>query len=177
MPVYRLGNRVPSIHPSSYVHPEAVLIGDVVLGAEASVWPCAVLRGDYGRIEIGARTSVQDGTVIHATEDLPTVVGKNCIVGHLAHLEGCTIEDDCLVGSNSIILHSVMVRHHAFVAASAVLSGGQDVPSGARAQGVPARILEGAADVDFITKGVEMYRKMAGRYMEELTEVSRLAES
>lgn len=171
MPVYRLGDRVPSIHRTAYVHPSAVIIGDVTIGPEASIWPCAVLRGDYGRIEIGACTSVQDGTVIHATEELPTVVGSDCIVGHLAHLEGCTVEDGCLIGSNSVVLHAVVVRCCSFVAASAVLTGGQEVPSGARAQGVPARVVEGAADLDFIVSGARMYRKMAARYAEELVEL------
>ena len=171
MPVYRLGARVPSIHRTAYVHPMAVIIGDVTVGPEASIWPCAVLRGDYGRIKIGARTSVQDGTVVHATEELSTMVGSDCIVGHLAHLEGCTVEDGCLIGSNSVVLHAVVVRRGSFVAASAVLTGGQEVPSGARAQGVPARIVEGAADLDFIVSGARMYRKMAARYAEELVEL------
>lgn len=71
-----------------------MIIGDVTVGPEASVWPCAVLRGDYGRIDIGARTSVQDGSVIHATVELSTTVGSDCVIGHLVHLEGCTLEDD-----------------------------------------------------------------------------------
>lgn len=171
MPIYRLGDRVPSVHRTAYVHPAAVIIGDVSVGPEASIWPCAVLRGDFGRIEIGVRTSVQDGTVVHATKELPTVVGSDCVVGHLAHLEGCTVEDGCLIGSNSVVLHAVVVRCRSFVAASAVLTGGQEVPSGARAQGVPARIVEGAADLDFITRGVRMYREMVSRYADELVEL------
>ena len=98
MPVYSLGDRTPKIHPNAYLHPSAVIIGDVTIGPEASVWPCAVLRGDYGRIEIGARTSVQDGSVIHATEEFSTTVGSDCVIGHLVHLEGCTVEDECLIG-------------------------------------------------------------------------------
>src|SRR5688572_15118345 len=85
MPVYRLGDAVPSIDPTAYVSPEAVIIGDVVLGPEASVWPCAVLRGDTGTIRIGARTSIQDGAVLHTTREHPTVVGDDCTIGHLAH--------------------------------------------------------------------------------------------
>ncbi|HJQ29525.1 MAG TPA: gamma carbonic anhydrase family protein [Rubrobacter sp.] len=171
MPAYSLGDRTPKIHPKAYVHPSAVIIGDVTIGPEASVWPCAVLRGDYGRIDIGARTSVQDGSVIHATAELSTTVGSDCVIGHLVHLEGCTVEDGCLIGSNSVVLHAVVVRRHAFVAASAVLTGGQEVPSGARAQGVPARIVEGKADIDAIAEGAELYRKMAARYAKELVEL------
>ena len=93
MPVYALGDRTPSIDPDAYVHPEATLIGDVHLAPGATVWPGAVLRGDYGTITVGARTSVQDGTVVHATSDKATTIGADCVVGHLAHLEGCTVED------------------------------------------------------------------------------------
>src|SRR5881227_2301961 len=99
VPVYALGERVPVIDPSAFVHPDAVVIGMVHIGSEATVWPGAVLRGDFGQIYVGARTSVQDGTVVHATPDLPTRIGAGCVVGHIAHLEGCTIEDGALVGS------------------------------------------------------------------------------
>ena len=89
MAVYALGDKVPEIHPEAYVHPDAVVIGAVVLGPEASVWPGAVLRGDDGAIRIGARTSIQDGSVLHCTEHLDTVVGDEAVVGHMVHLEGC----------------------------------------------------------------------------------------
>ena len=109
MAIYRLGDLVPVIDPEAYVHPDAVVIGDVTLGAEASVWPGAVLRGDYGTITVGARTSVQDGTVIHAGPGFPTLVGAGCVIGHLAHLEGCVLEDECLVGSGSVVLHHAVI--------------------------------------------------------------------
>ena len=99
MPIYALGDVEPQIHPDAYVHPDAVIIGDVRLGAQASVWPCAVLRGDHGFIEVGGRTSVQDGTVVHTTEEWPTIIGSECVVGHNAHLEGCNVGDRCLIGS------------------------------------------------------------------------------
>jgi carbonic anhydrase/acetyltransferase-like protein (isoleucine patch superfamily) len=110
------------------------------------VWPGAVLRGDYGRIEVGARTSVQDGTVVHATEALATVIGADCIVGHLAHLEGCTIEDHALVGSGSVVLHACVVRSYALVGANAVVPNGTEVPSRAMALGIPAKIKLEAVD-------------------------------
>ncbi|MBQ1070024.1 gamma carbonic anhydrase family protein, partial [Micromonospora sp. D75] len=105
MPLYALGDRTPRIDPSAYVHPDAVVIGSVELGPESSVWPGAVLRGDYGVIRVGARTSVQDGTVLHSVADHPTEIGADCVVGHLAHLEGCTVADRCLIGSGSIVLN------------------------------------------------------------------------
>src|SRR6202011_5083642 len=104
MPIYRLGDLVPAIDPEAYVHPDAVVIGNVSIGPDSTIWPTTVLRGDFGSITIGARTSVQDGTVIHAGPGFPTVVGNGCVIGHLAHLEGCTVEDASLVGSGSVVL-------------------------------------------------------------------------
>lgn len=140
MPVYALGDRVPEVHPDAYVHPDAVVIGAVVIGAESTIWPTAVLRGDYGEIRIGERTSIQDGTVIHAVVEQPTTIGSRCVVGHIAHLEGCTVEDDALIGSGSVVLHRAMVRHGALVAAGAVVPNDMEVPAGAMALGVPAKL-------------------------------------
>jgi len=140
MPIYALGDRVPTIDPAAFVHPDAVVIGDVTIGPESTVWPTAVLRGDHDSIVIGAQTSIQDGTIVHCTRELPTVVGDRCVVGHNAHLEGCTVEDDCLIGSGSVVLHRVVVRRGSLVGAGALVPNGTEVPSGAMALGVPARI-------------------------------------
>jgi len=171
MAIYALGDRVPSIHAEAFVHPDATIIGDVRLGSEASVWPGAVLRGDYGTVIVGARTSIQDGTVIHATAELPTVVGVACIVGHLVHLEGCEIEDSCLVGSNSVVLHRAVIRSGATVGASAVVTNGTEVPSGALAVGIPARIKLGASSLAGIQHGAELYVQNAKRYRAELRQL------
>ncbi len=168
MPIYALGELVPSIDPSAYVHPDAVLIGDVRLGPEASVWPGAVLRADGSAITIGARTSVQDGSVLHVTERLPTTVGEECVIGHLVHLEGCTIEDRALVGSGAVVLHDVVVRSGALVGAGAVVSGGTEVPSGAMALGVPARIRPDSVDPATIRRGMLSYVERGRRYREQL---------
>jgi carbonic anhydrase/acetyltransferase-like protein (isoleucine patch superfamily) len=164
MPIYALGDRVPAIDPTAYVHPDAVVIGSVTIGAEASVWPTAVLRGDGAPITVGARTSIQDGTVVHCTEDLGTVIGTDCVVGHNAHLEGCVVEDGCLIGSGSVLLHRVVVRTGALVAAGAVVTPGTDVPSRATAVGVPARIRPDSVDVSDIQRGVESYRRARRAY-------------
>src|SRR5437016_4981576 len=131
MAVYALGDSVPQIHPDAWVHPLAVVIGAVTLGAEASIWPGAILRADYGTIDIGARTNIQDGAVLHCTAAHPTRVGDDCVVGHLAHLEGCTIESGSLVGTGSIVLHEAIVRSGGFVAAGALVPGRMEVPSAA----------------------------------------------
>src|ERR671935_2098960 len=101
MTLYALGELAPKVHPTAFVHPTAELIGDVVVHAEASVWPGAVLRADFNRIEIGEGSSVQDNAVLHPRSPRPTTIGRDCIVGHLAHLEGVLVEDAVLIGSCS----------------------------------------------------------------------------
>jgi carbonic anhydrase/acetyltransferase-like protein (isoleucine patch superfamily) len=140
VPVYALGEVEPTIHPDAFVHPDAVVIGNVTIGAGSSIWPLAVLRGDYGFIRIGERTSIQDGTVIHCTAELPTIIGDDCVVGHLAHLECCTVEDGALIGTNSVVLHRVVVGAGALVGASALVPNDMDVPPRAMALGVPAKL-------------------------------------
>jgi carbonic anhydrase/acetyltransferase-like protein (isoleucine patch superfamily) len=168
MSIYALGNRVPVIDDEAFVHPDATVIGDVRLGPDASVWPGAVLRGDYGTIIVGARTSIQDGAVIHATPDLATVIGADCVVGHLVHLEGCQIEDSCLIGSNSVVLHRAIVRTGATVGASALVTNGTEVPAGALAIGVPATIRPNASATAQIAYGAQSYVMNARRYRAEL---------
>src|ERR1700685_4352426 len=138
MAIYAIDGKTPRIHPEAYVHPDAVVIGDVTIGAESTVWPGTVLRGDYGTITVGARTSVQDGTVIHATAEVSTTVGDGCVIGHLAHLEGCVLEDESLVGSGSVVLHRAVIGHGSTVGANAVVPNNMEVPAGALAVGVPA---------------------------------------
>lgn len=140
MPVYALGDREPVIDPTAFVHPDAVVIGSVEIGPESSIWPGAVLRGDGGKVVIGARTSIQDGCVVHCTADLDTRIGDDCVVGHLAHLEGCTVADRSLIGSGSVVLHRAVVGPDALVGASALVTNDVIVPPYARALGVPARI-------------------------------------
>ena len=171
MPLYAIGDRTPSIDPTAFVHPEAVVIGSVSIGPESSVWPTAVLRGDSGRVIVGARTSIQDGSVIHCTSELDTVVGDRCVIGHRVHLEGCTIEDDSLVGSGSVVLHRAVVRSGGFVAAGAVVSPGTDVPSGAIAMGVPAKIKLDAAPVELIEASVLAYAENTHWYNAELRRI------
>lgn len=165
MSVYALGDAVPLIHPDAFVHPDAVVIGHVEIGARASVWPAAVLRGDYGRIVVGERTSVQDGTVVHTTEEWPTLIGAGCVVGHNAHLEGCTVGDGCLIGSGSIVLNRAVIEPRAGVGAAALVAEGTTVPTGQIALGVPARCRPApdiAAWVEYgvaeYIKAIEMYR-------------------
>jgi carbonic anhydrase/acetyltransferase-like protein (isoleucine patch superfamily) len=170
MPIYALGDDCPEIDESAWVHPEAVVIGAVTVGPESSIWPGAVLRGDGLGIVIGARTSIQDGSVLHCTEALRTEVGDDCLVGHLVHLEGCRIESRAFVGTGSIVLHRCVVGADAVVAAGAVVLDGTDVPPGALAVGVPANIRLGAAP-PIREHGVQHYVHELARYRRDLKRI------
>jgi carbonic anhydrase/acetyltransferase-like protein (isoleucine patch superfamily) len=169
MAIYALGDVEPRIDPTAYVHPDAVVIGEVELGPEASVWPSAVLRGDPGGIVIGARTSIQDGTVVHTTPMTPTRVGEGCVIGHLVHLEGCTIGDGVLVGSGAIVLNGAVLEDECLVGAGALVPGTMTVPSRAMALGVPASIKPDAVDPELhIRLGMEVYRERGRTYRAQL---------
>jgi carbonic anhydrase/acetyltransferase-like protein (isoleucine patch superfamily) len=168
MAVYALGELTPTIHPDAFVHPDATVIGNVTIGAESTIWPQTVLRGDYGLIQIGARTSIQDGTVVHCTPQIPTVVGDDCVVGHLAHLECCVVEDGSLVGTNSVVLHRAIVRSGALVGASALVPNGMEVPSGAMALGVPAKLKLDAVEPGMIARLAQGYVANGHRFRAEL---------
>lgn len=172
MPIYALGDRMPSIDPTAFIHPDAVVIGDVQIGPESSVWPTAVLRADHGRIIIGASTSVQDGTVVHCTASLDTVIGDRCVIGHNAHLEGCVIADDCLIGSGSVILHRAVVGPMSLVGAGAVVGNDKVVPPRARALGVPARITEDAVQAGEFDHAVATYVRNVHWYAADLRRLS-----
>lgn len=168
MAIYALGDRVPNISPDAFVHPDATVIGDVTIGAGSTIWPSAVLRGDYGTITVGERTSIQDGTVVHATHDKATTIGSDCVVGHLAHLEGCTIEDRSLVGSGSVVLHDAVVRSGALVGAGAVVSNNMEVPAHAMALGIPAKMKLDAVPDGAFEPAVALYEWNGRRYKDEL---------
>jgi carbonic anhydrase/acetyltransferase-like protein (isoleucine patch superfamily) len=143
VPIYALDEHEPTIHPDAYVHPDAVLIGNVHLAAGASVWPTAVLRGDSGGIWVGERTNIQDGTVVHCTEWHSTVIGQDSAVGHNAHIEGATVGTGCLVASGSVLLNGSVLEDGAVLGAGAVMSFNGHLPARRMALGVPARIREG----------------------------------
>ena len=171
MTLWALDGEAPVVHPTAWVHPDATVIGRVELGPEVSVWPQAVLRGDYGEIRVGARTSIQDGTVLHTTADHPTVIGADCVVGHLAHLEGCTVGDRVLIGSGCVVLNRVVVGDGTLIGAGALVPEGTVVPADFRALGVPARVREGAGTAEFVRDAVALYVENARRYRDGLTRV------
>jgi carbonic anhydrase/acetyltransferase-like protein (isoleucine patch superfamily) len=129
------GNRV------AFIHDKAVVIGNVTLGRDTSVWPLAVLRGDIAPIVIGDESNVQDGTIIHVDADKPVRVGNRVTIGHRAVIHGCTIEDDCLIGIGAIILNNAVIGTGSVVGAGALVPEGMKVPPGSLVLGVPAKVV------------------------------------
>jgi carbonic anhydrase/acetyltransferase-like protein (isoleucine patch superfamily) len=171
MPVYALGDREPTIHADAFVHPDAVVIGSVVIGPRSSVWPSAVLRGDYGLITVGKATSVQDGAVIHATAELDTVIGSWVVIGHLAHIEGAVVEDRSLIGVGSAVLHRARIGTGATVGAGAVVTNDMQVPPGALAVGVPAIVKADRSRPELIELAAAVYVDNTARYAEGLRRI------
>jgi carbonic anhydrase/acetyltransferase-like protein (isoleucine patch superfamily) len=168
MAIYALGDQEPQISTDAYVHPDAVVIGSVTIGAGSSVWPGAVLRGDDGSIVVGERSSIQDGTVVHTTPFSHTTVGNDCVVGHVAHLEGCILEDFSQVSSGAIVLHRAVIGTGAIVAANAVVLNDMSVPAGSLAVGAPAVIKEGRARRADIEMAVTAYLNKSERFRAHL---------
>lgn len=169
--IYALGELVPTVAPDAFVHEMATVIGDVRIGAGSSVWPSAVLRGDFGAIVIGTRTSVQDGVVIHTTPGRPTIVGDRCVIGHLAHLEGCTVGDQSLIGVGAAVLARAEIGAGAAVGAGAVVTHGTVVPPGLTALGVPARVREDLPAPAWLSGSHDEYVAMAVRFRRELRRI------
>ena len=168
VPIYAIEDKEPKIDPDAYVHPDATVIGDVRIGPGSSVWPSAVLRGDYGTIHVGEATSIQDGAIIHATSHLDTCIGSWVVVGHLAHIEGSTVEDQSLIGVGSIVLHRAVVERGATVAAGAVITNDMRVPAGALAVGVPAAIKADRSNTALIKLMAQVYVDNTARYRKGL---------
>jgi carbonic anhydrase/acetyltransferase-like protein (isoleucine patch superfamily) len=164
-----LGDARPRVAAGAFVAPTAVLIGDVVVEEEASVWFGAVLRGDYNRIVVGRGSCIQDGAVIHTAGHTVTSIGASVTVGHLAMLEGCTVADDALIGTGSIVLQRASIGRKALVAAGSVVKEGQAIPDCVLAAGVPATVrkeLSGSA-LEWAETAAADYRDLRLRYLNE----------
>jgi carbonic anhydrase/acetyltransferase-like protein (isoleucine patch superfamily) len=163
--------REPVVDPEAYAAPTAVVVGEVSLGAGASVWYGAVLRGDCDAITVGAGSNVQDNCTLHADPGFPVVVGERVSVGHNAVLHGCTVEDDVLVGMGATVLNGARVGAGSLVAAHALLPQGMEVPPGSLVAGVPARIRREltAEEREGIRVNAAMYRELAATHRETLT--------
>lgn len=141
MPLYQIADKRPVVAPDSWVAPSADLIGDVRLGAEASVWFGAVIRGDNTPIDIGARSNVQEGCVLHSDPGAPLTIGTDCTIGHRAVLHGCTLGDRVLVGMGAVILNRAVIGADSLVGAGALVTEDKVFPPGSLILGSPARVL------------------------------------
>ena len=165
------GGKSPTIHPTALIAPTAVLVGDVTVGAEASIWFGAVLRGDdpENGIVVGARTSVQDNCVVHVGRWAPTVIGADVTVGHGAKFESCTIGDRTVVGMNAVILQGAEIGSECLLAANTVVLEGSRIPDRSVVAGVPGvvkKTLEGSA-AEWIAGGGAHYVDLSRRYLRD----------
>lgn len=158
--VRRYLDRVPRIEASAYIAPTAALIGDVRVGARASVWYGCVLRGDVNRIELGEDSNIQDGTVVHLGDNDPTIIGPEVVIGHRAVVHGCTIGGGTLVGIQSSILDGAVIGEGSIIGSGAVVTAGTVVPPRSLVLGIPGKVVKTltAADEAF-------HRKLAGKYV------------
>ena len=172
------GGKAPLIDPSAFVAPGAKLIGDVEIGAEASVWYNCVLRGDVNRIRIGARTNIQDGTVLHVDSPrpghetgYPTIIGEEVLIGHLAMVHGCILRDRAFVGLGAIVMDGCEIESDAMLAAGAMLTPGRKIPTGQLWAGRPAKYVRDltAADLEGMRAGVAHYVMLAKLHREALS--------
>ncbi len=168
--------RFPTLGPRAYVDEAARVIGDVVLGEDVSVWPGTVIRGDVNFIRIGARTNVQDGTIVHVSHDGPhaklggfaTVIGEDVTIGHQAIIHACRIEDAVLIGMGAIVLDGAVVRKHGFVGAGALVAPGKVVGSGEMWLGNPAKKVRmlSDAEIDALYYSARHYVKLKDEYLQ-----------
>jgi carbonic anhydrase/acetyltransferase-like protein (isoleucine patch superfamily) len=156
----------PTLGDGAYVHPRATVLGAVTLGAQASVWPGAVVRGDSDAITIGARSNVQDGAVLHADPGRPLVIGAGVTIGHRAVVHGCAVEDDVLIGIGAIVLNGAVLGRGSVIGAGAVVPEGMQVPAGSLVLGVPGRVVRAVDDAmrARIARGAAAYAALAARH-------------
>ena len=141
--------QAPRVEPSAYVDESAQVIGDVEIGAESSIWMNVVIRGDVNRVRIGARTNIQDLTMVHVMRDTyPTVIGDEVTVGHSAILHGATIEDRVLVGMGAMLLNGVHVEHDCVIAAGTVVTEGMRIPARSLVMGLPGKVKRQLTDME-----------------------------
>lgn len=161
-------DHVPQVHPQAWVAPNATLIGQVVLGEEASVFYSSVLRGDMNSIEVGPRSNIQDGCVVHVDDGYPVRIGANVSVGHRAVVHGCTVEDDCLIGMGSVVLNGARIGRGSIVAAGAVVPEGAEIPPGSLVAGVPGKVKRelSAEQIDGVVRNADIYVDLSRRHRE-----------
>jgi len=175
--VYAIDGIVPVVDPTAYVHPSAVLIGDVIIGPGCYVGPCASLRGDFGRLILEAGANLQDTCVMHGFPGTDTVVGENGHIGHGAVLHGCRVGRDALVGMNAVIMDNAVIGEASIVAASAFVKAGMEIPPGVLVAGMPARVIRELSDEEIRWKGegTATYQDLTRRSLATMVETAPLS--
>lgn len=176
--VYAIDGIVPVVDPTAYVHPSAVLIGDVIVGPGCYVGPCASLRGDFGRLVLEAGANVQDTCVMHGFPGTDTVVEENGHIGHGAVLHGCRVGRNALVGMNAVIMDNAVVGEASIVAASAFVKAGQEIPARTLVAGMPAKVIRPLSDEEIAwkTEGTRTYQDLTRRCLASMVETVPLTE-
>ena len=171
--IYALGGVAPQIAEDAWVAPDANVIGDVVLGAQASVWFGATLRGDNEPITIGAGTNVQENVVMHTDPGFPLEIGENCTIGHKALLHGCRIGSGALIGMGAIVLNGAVIGEGALIGAGALITEGKEIPAGSLVMGAPGKVVRTLDEAarDGLLRSAENYRMKAARFANELTQI------
>jgi phenylacetic acid degradation protein len=174
--VYAIDGLTPVVDPAAFVHPSAVLIGDVIVSAGCYVGPCASLRGDFGHIELRAGANVQDCCVLHGFPGIGTIIEEDGHIGHGAVLHGCRVERNALVGMNAVVNDNAIVGDSAIVAAMAFVKAGMVIPPRTIAAGVPAKVLRALTDTELAWKkeGTEGYHQLARRSLATMQAVDPL---
>ena len=174
MPVYSLDGLSPTIHPTAWIAPEAVVTGNVVVGEGASIWFNAVIRGDNECVTIGPRSNVQDGCVLHSDPGFPLTLGADVTLGHAAIIHGCSIGDGALIGMGATVLNGAKVGAGALIGANALLPEGKEVPAGAMAVGAPAKVRRELSDTEIsgLKATAQHYTRNAIRFRDGLSVVS-----
>lgn len=175
--VYAIDGIIPVVDPTAYVHPSAVLIGDVIVGPGCYVGPCASLRGDFGRLILERGANLQDTCVMHGFPGTDTVVEEDGHIGHGAVLHGCRIGRNALVGMNAVIMDNAVVGESSIVAASAFVKAGAEIPPRSLAAGMPAKVVRALSDDEIAWKvdGTRTYQDLARRSLATMTECDPLS--
>jgi phenylacetic acid degradation protein len=178
MPIYALGNSIPVVDPTAFVHPTAVLIGDAIVGPNCYVGPGASMRGDFGRVQLAEGANLQDNCVMHSFPGRVALVDVNGHIGHGAILHGCTVGRDALVGMQAVIMDDAVIGEGAFVAAMSFVKSKEQVPPRVLVAGIPARVMRELSEQEMAwkRKGTEEYQELARRCLEGLRECAPLRE-
>ena len=179
MPAYEFEGVRPVVDPAAFIHPTAVLIGDVIIGPGCLVGPGASLRGDIGRIIMQEGSNVQDNCIIHCFPGKDVIIEENGHIGHGAVLHGCTIKRNALIGMNSVIMDDAVIGENAFVGALSFVKAGMEVPPNMLAAGIPAKILRELKEdeIAWKTQGTGVYQSLAQCYLVTMKEVTPLTEA